>query len=89
MDVATKLQLSRVLRSEARLVLATMSHGERTVLMEQRPGAPKRPIPHADADRLVELGLAVRTTAGVDLTMLGRIAARVAYDAGSDAPLMS
>ncbi len=89
MDVATKLQLSRALRSEARLVLATMSQTERSVLVEQRPGAPKRPILDEEADRLVELGLAVRTTDGVDLTMLGRIAARVAYETGSDAPLMS
>ena len=80
MDVATKLQLSRVLRNEARLVLATMSPAEQGVLMEQRPGGPKRPIPDEEANRLVELGLAVRTTDGVDLTMLGRIAARVVYE---------
>lgn len=80
MDVATKIQLSRALRSEAKLVLAAMSKSERTVLIEQRPGAPPRPILGEEADRLVELGLAVRTPQGVDLTMLGRVAARVAYE---------
>jgi hypothetical protein len=89
MDVATKLQLSRVLRSEALLVLATLSPSERAVLVEQLPGVQKRPVSDEDADRLVELGLAVRTTDGVDLTMLGRIAARVAYESGDDAPSIS
>lgn len=101
MDVATKLQLSRALRSEALLVLATLSPSERAVLVDQLPGAQKRPVLDEDADRLVELGLAVRTADGVDLTMLGRIAARVGHETdhgtdhetgdetGSDARLMS
>lgn len=85
MDVSTKLQLSRVLRQEARLLLATMSNTEQAVLIEQLPaeqrlGAANRPILDEDADRLVQLGLAVRTSFGVDLTMLGRVAARVAYE---------
>lgn len=85
MDVSTKLQLSRVLRQEARLLLATMSHTEQAVLIEQLPaeqrlGAANRRILDEDADRLVQLGLAVRTSFGVDLTMLGRVAARVAYE---------
>jgi hypothetical protein len=89
MDVATKLQLSRVLRTEARLVLAAMSQAEQAALMAQRPGLPKRPVAEDEANRLVELGLAVRTTDGVDLTMLGRIAARVAYESRTDASIMS
>lgn len=85
MDVSTKLQLSRVLRQEARLLLATMSHAEQAVLIEQLPaeqrfGAAYRPILDEEADRLVQLGLAVRTSFGVDLTMLGRVAARVAHE---------
>lgn len=80
MDVSTKLQLSKALRSEAKLVLATMSQSDCAVLVEQRPGAPQRPILDEEADRLVQLGLAVRTSYGVDLTMLGRVAARVAYE---------
>jgi hypothetical protein len=85
MDVSTKLQLSRALRQEARLLLATMSHAEQSLLIdqmptEQRPGATARPVLDEDADHLVQLGLAVRTTFGVDLTMLGRVAARVAYE---------
>ena len=90
MDVSTKLQLSRVLRQEARLLLATMSNTEQSVLIEQLPveqrfGTPQRPILDEDADRLVQLGLAVRTTFGVDLTMLGRVAARVAYETRANA----
>lgn len=90
MDVSTKLQLSRVLRQEARLLLATMSHTEQAILIEQLPaqqrsGAINRPILDEDADRLVQLGLAVRTTFGVDLTMLGRVAARVAYETHANA----
>jgi hypothetical protein len=88
MDVATKLQLSRALRSEAKLLLATMSQAERAVLIEQRPGAPPKPILDEEADRLVQLGLAVRTPYGVDLTMLGRVAARVAYEARGAAPAL-
>ncbi len=85
MDVSTKRQLRRVLRQEARLLLATMSQTEQAVLigqlpMEQRPGTINQPIRDAEADRLVQLGLAVRTRFGVDLTMLGRVAARVAYE---------
>ena len=81
MDASTRLQLSRALQSEARLLLATMSLSERAVLIEQRPGAPPpRPVPDEQADRLVQLGLAVRTPYGVDLTMLGRVAAHVAYE---------
>lgn len=85
MDVSTKLQLSRVLRQEARLVLATMSRPQQDTLIEQlpseqRPGLPSRQILDEEADHLVELGLAVRTSYGVDLTMLGRIAARVACE---------
>jgi len=80
MDVATKLQLSRVLQSEARLVLATLSASERTVLIAQRSRAPQPPILDEEADHLVEMGLAVRTPNGIDLTMLGRVAARVAYE---------
>lgn len=86
MDVATKLELSRALRSEARLLLATMSESERAVLIEQRPGAAPRTIPDEEADRLVQLGLAVRTPNGVDLTMLGRVAAGVAYESVASAP---
>jgi hypothetical protein len=93
MDVSTKLQLSRVLRQEARLLLATMSNTEQAVLIEQlpaeqRPGAANRPILDEDADRLVQLGLAVRTSFGVDLTMLGRVAARVAYENSFNAALV-
>jgi hypothetical protein len=85
MDVSTKLQLSRVLRQEARLLLATLSSTEQSLLIEQLPaqqrlGTIARPLLDEDADRLVQLGLAVRTTFGVDLTMLGRVAARVAYE---------
>lgn len=90
MDLSTKLQLSRVLRQEARLLLATMSHTEQAVLIEQLPteqrfGATNRPILDEEADRLVQLGLAVRTSFGVDLTMLGRVAARVAHESRTDA----
>lgn len=91
MDVSTKLQLSRVLRQEARLVLATMSRLEQDTLIEQlpseqRPGTPFRQILDEEADHLVQLGLAVRTPYGVDLTMLGRIAARVACESRATAP---
>lgn len=85
MDVSTKLQLNRALQSEAKLLLATMTPGERAALIEQRPGGPPRSIRGEAADRLVQLGLAVRTPTGVDLTMLGRVAARVAHEARGDA----
>lgn len=93
MDVSTKLQLSRVLRQEARLVLATMSRLEQDALIEQlpseqRPGAPFRQILDEEADHLVQLGLAVRTPYGVDLTMLGRIAARVACESRTTAAVL-
>ena len=91
MDLSTKLELNRVLRHEARLVLAAMSRLEQDALIEQlpaeqRPNAPYRQIIDQDADHLVELGLAVRTPYGVDLTMLGRVAARVAFESRPIAP---
>lgn len=96
MDVSTKLQLSRVLRQEARLVLAILSRTELAALIDQLPmdqrsaaqppHLPYRQILDEDADRLVELGLAVRTPGGVDLTMLGRVAARVAFETRTIAP---
>ena len=91
MDISTKLQLSRALRQEARLVLATLSRTELAALIdqlpaEQRPGAAYRHIRDEDADHLVQLGLAVRTPGGVDLTMLGRVAARVAFETHPTAP---
>ena len=91
MNLTTRLVLGRVLRQEARLVLVTMSQGEQLSLIEQLPldqrsGTPHRHLLDAEADHLVELGLAVRTTYGVDLTMLGRVAAQVAYEARATAP---
>ena len=91
MNVTTKLELGRALRQEARLVLATMSHRDQMTLIEQlpldqRPGAASRQLLDEEADQLVELGLAVRTPYGVDLTMLGRVAARVAYETRAAAP---
>lgn len=90
MNVTTKLELGRALRQEARLVLATMSLREQISLIEQlpldqRPGATTRQILDEEADHLVDMGLAVRTPNGVDLTMLGRVAARVAYEARATA----
>ena len=96
MNVTTKLELGRALRQEARLVLATMSPLELDALIEQLPleqrrmdhwsKAPHHQIIDQDADHLVELGLAVRTPYGVDLTMLGRVAARVAFESRPIAP---